>query len=151
MAYTKDEIKKFEEKDKRINRVAICKSLIESKTFTKEEILNETDKIFGVAECFVEYVYNGLTMDKPKQEVQYDYPDWIQYAQVDNFTVPTQEQIKILDVLWAEYKTVCPEQELLNMKPEKLLSNLLKEFSAYPSKQNSISIVLRKIKLKQLM
>lgn len=152
MAYTKEEIAAFDAKDKRINRVAICKSLIESKTFTKEEILNETEKIFAVAERFVTYVYNGVNNDGKKEEIE-EINTWVKVAQLKNLIVPTDIQQDILDKLWEEYKSVCPKQELKNLSRAALLESILLMSSTgtYPSKDESIKVVLQRIKLASII
>jgi len=142
--YSAEEIVAFNEKDLRINRVAICKSLIESGRNKSNEVKENCE----MANAYVEFVYNGLPdagvgdRQSVKALVVPDTStiDWIGLAKDNKLAVP--DNVKVLDRLWDEYK----KEYGVGSNPAKLLSDVYSAFHKYPTKMDSIKTVLTKIR-----
>ena len=145
--YSAEEIKGFNEKDLRINRVAICKSLIESGRNKSNEVKENCE----MANAYVEFVYNGLSdagvgdghgdlipvvSNTPEESTV----DWIGLAKDNKLAVP--DNIKVLDRLWDEYK----KEYGVGSNPTKLLSDVYGAYHKYPTKMDSIKTVLKRIR-----
>jgi len=144
--YSQEEIKGFNEKDLRINRVAILKSLLESGRNNEEQIKENCE----MANAYVDFVYNGLpdagVGDGQSVEVlvvpdtEESSIDWKGLATDNKLAVP--DNIKVLDRLWDEYK----KEYGVGSNPAKLLSDVYDAYHKYPTKMDSIKTVLTKIR-----
>lgn len=136
--YSKEEIKGFEEKDKRISKLALLKSLIEK--LSVEEIY-DTKTIFELADKYVDYVYDrvkpAVCSSKAVAEIS-----WEEVAKEINVTIPNETNIKVLNVLMDEYKT----KFKVGVNKATLLSHIIKAHGKYPTNLNSISLILEQIK-----
>ena len=147
--YSPEEIKGFQEKDLRINRVAVIKSLIES----GRNSANEVEENCMIVEQYVKFIYNVIeTKEQTKngtKPFEYVKPDWVL---IGTGTIPTQEEIKVLDLLWIEYRQLCSgKEQKVSLNPVLLCDLIIKVFGKYPTNKNSISKVLSKIKLEQVL
>ena len=144
--YSSEEIKVFEDKDRRINRVAILKSLIGSGRNNEEQIKENCE----MANAYVEFVYNGLPdvgVDVGQgvqvlvaPDTMESTIDWKSIATDNKLAVP--ENIKVLDRLWDEYK----KEYGVGSNPAKLLSDVYNAYHKYPTKMDSIETVLTRIR-----
>ncbi|MBE3037083.1 MAG: hypothetical protein IMZ70_08410 [Candidatus Atribacteria bacterium] len=144
--YSSEEVKAFDKKDLRINRVAILKSLLESGRNNEEQIKENCE----MANAYVEFVYNGLPdvgVDIGQSVKVLVVPDtvectidWKVVATDNKLAVP--ENIKVLDRLWDEYK----KEYGVGSNPAKLLSDVYGAYHKYPTKMDSIETVLTKIR-----
>ena len=135
--YSKEEIKGFEAKDLRINRVALLKSLIESGRNSVNEIAENKE----IAEQYVGYIYNGVTgigVDTGKDESI----NWVDLALELNLAIPNGTNVKVLNALWDEYKNIAKA----SAKPAALLIHIIDKFGKFPSKPDSIELVLDSLK-----
>lgn len=149
MSYTKEEVQKFEAKDKRISKLAILKSLIEKLPL---EVVYEVNKICELTDKYVDFVYNGAkpvvcsdeVTSSVKTSVKSDTIDWKKEAAYGSVPVPTPENIKILRLVMDEYKqTVIGKGVEIN--PAALLSTIYKARGKYPTKCSSVPLVLKLI------
>jgi len=142
--YSKEEVQAFNDKDLRINRVAILKSLLESGRSENDQIEENCE----MANAYVDFVYNGLPdagvgdRQSVKELVVPDTStiDWIGLAKDNKLAVP--DNIKVFDRLWDEYK----KEYGVGSNPAKLLSDVYSAFHKYPTKMDSIKTVLTKIR-----
>ena len=142
--YSKEEVAAFNAKDKRINRIAMLKSLIESGRNKSNEVKENCE----MANVYVEFVYNGLPdagvgdRQSVKELVVPDTStiDWIGLAKDNKLAVP--DNIKVLDRLWDEYK----KEYGVGSNPVKLLSDVYSAYHKYPTKMDSIKTVLKRIR-----
>ena len=150
MAYSAEEIKAFADKDLRITKIAICKSLIEK--LSMEEI-NDTEKVFELADKYVDYIYGVSALDsrthvdkgiesgtEPEERVVY---------KLDLASIPNEAETKILDAIFAEYKSQCPKGKTLNYT--KLCNSTIKAFGKYPTSKSSVSKVMSVVKLETIL
>ena len=93
--YSKEEVKAFENKDLRISKLAITKSLIEKLPL---EDIYDVKKVTELVEKYINYVYEerstkggsvGCVADSIK------LPNWEQLAEGLNFAIPNAENIKL--------------------------------------------------------
>jgi len=140
MAYTKEEIKSFAEKDMRISKLAIVKSLIEKLPL---EDVYDVEKITTLAEKYVNYVYleHKSVKDDSKRDTKHE-PNWEQLAIGLNLAVPNSQSIKILNLIMDEYKKAYKA----SANPKKVLVHILGKFGKYPAKTESVKIVLDSLK-----
>lgn len=141
MAYTKEEIKAFAEKDLRISKLAITKSLIE-----KSEDIYDVGKVTKLAEKYVDYVYAerkdatkrgkaGCVASDTKQI------NWEQIATGLNFAIPNATNIKILNQVADEYKKATKA----NANPNDILIHILNTFGKYPHNPESVEKVVKSL------
>jgi len=138
VAYTKDEIKSFEEKDLRISKLAIVKSLIEKLPL---EDVYEVKKITELTEKYVDYVYlkrgeAGCVSSVTKHEV-----NWEQIAIGLNLAIPNSQNVKMLNHLIDEHKKATKA----SVNPKAVLVHILKVFGQYPTKIESVTKVLESL------
>ena len=149
MAYTKEEIKAFVDKDLRISKLAITKSLIE-----KSEDIYDVDKVTELAEKYIDYVYEERR-DKPERKdvtkrgqagcVASDAkhePNWEQVAIGLNLAIPNSQNIKILNQVVDEYKKAYKA----SANPKDVLVCCIDKFGTYPTKSSSAEKVVRNLK-----
>jgi len=141
--YSKEEIKAFAEKDLRISKLAIVKSLIEKLDL---EDVYEVSKVTELAEKYIDYVY-----EERKETTKRGFagcvasntkPDWGQIAVGLNLAIPNSQNIKILNQVLGEYK----KANKASANPNDVLVHILNTFGKYPSKQESIKTVLESLK-----
>jgi len=142
--YTKEEVAAFEAKDLRINKVAVIKSLIES----GRNSANEVKENCMMVEQYVKYIYevpeeNGKLEKDTAKEVKWS----------DAIVQPTENEIKILDAIWSEYEKDCYNGiEMAKYASRHTLCKLIIDiFGKYPTNKNSISKVMKQIKLEQIL
>lgn len=138
--YSEKEIKAFAEKDLRISKLAITKSLIE-----KSEDIYEVKKITDLAEKYIDYVYAersakrgqvGCIASNTEQS-----PDWEQVAVGLNLAIPNAENIKILNQVTDEYK----KANKASVNPTDILVHLLNTFGKYPVKTGSVTKIVQSL------
>ena len=135
MAYSEKEIKAFEAKDLRINRVALLKSLIESGRNTNENVEENKE----IADKYVKYIYGLEVVCNDKKEAEID---WKSEAESMGVPIPTPENIKILRLVMDEYKKV---KGGVKIAPNTLLNTIYKARNKYPTNVSSVSLVLKLI------
>jgi hypothetical protein len=150
MPYTPEEIKQFEAKDKRINRAAMLKSLIEglgaSSSAYQSYVSDITDRLFRAelmeaADDFVEYIYKDTNGDKPKSANL--EPDENVYSKpTDGVPKPTPEQDEILGDIIQKYYAQDPSNAI---NEDKLKQAVITEFGKYPTNPASVDVVVDRI------
>lgn len=138
MAYTEREVKAFAEKDLRISKLAITKSLIE-----KSEDIYDVEKITDLAEKYIGYVYEERRSATKRGQagcVASDAKptDWEQIAVGLNLAIPTSQNIKILNQILDEYK----KAHKASTNPKAVLVCCISKFGTYPTKTESVSKVI---------
>lgn len=138
MAYTKDEIKSFAEKDLRISKLAITKSLIE-----KSEDIYDVQKVTELAEKYIDYIYAKRNDNTKRGSADCEISDtkltdWKQVAIGLNLAIPTCQNIKILNQVLDEYK----KAHKASANPRDILVHILNTFGKYPAKTESVSKVV---------
>jgi len=131
--YTEKEIKSFAEKDLRISKLAIVKSLIEK--LSLEDIYG-VNKIIDLSEKYIDYVYSERKGDTEMAI------DWAHLAEGLNLAKPNTANIKILNLLLDKYKQV----NKASANPSDVITHIFRRFGKYPEKQNSIKIILESLK-----
>lgn len=146
--YTEKEIQEFRDKDLRISKLAITKSLIE-----KSEDIYDVQKITNLVEKYIDYVYEerrdkqehkdatkrgqvASVGDNTKHE-----PNWEQVAIGLNLAIPTSQNIKILNQVADEYK----KANKASANPKDILVHIIGTFGQYPSKTESVETVLKSL------
>ena len=146
MAYSETEIKAFAEKDLRISKLAITKSLIEK--LPLEEIY-EVQKVTELSEKYIDYIYAerqskcstkggqaGCVASDAKHQV-----NWEQIAIGLNLAIPNAENIKILSQIADEYKKAYKA----SANPKDILVHILNTFGKYPKSQSSVEKVVKSL------
>ncbi len=140
MAYTKDEIKSFQEKDLRISKLAIVKSLIE-----KSEDIYDVEKVTELAEKYINYVYAerstkggqaGCVASGAEHKI-----NWEQIAIGLNLAIPTSQNVKILNQVVDEYKKATKA----SANPKDILVLCINVFGSYPTKTESVNKVVKSL------
>ena len=139
MAYSETEIKAFAEKDLRISKLAIVKSLIEK--LLLEDVCN-VKKVTELAEKYVDYVYlkrgeAGCVSSVTKREV-----DWEQIAVGLNLAIPTSQNVKMLNHLIDEHN----KETKASANPKDILTHIIEVFGQYPTKIESVTKVIESLK-----
>lgn len=143
MAYSEKEVKAFAEKDLRISKLAITKSLIEKLPL---EDVYEVQKVIELAKKYIDYVYAersvkggsvGDVADSTKHK-----PNWEQLAIGLNLAIPTSQNIKILNQVIDEYKKAYKA----SANPSEILVHIFNTFGKYPTKTESVSKVIDNLK-----
>ena len=136
MAYSEKEVKAFAEKDLRISKLAIIKSLIE-----KSEDIYDVQKVTELVEKYINYVYAersakrgsvGCVADNTEQT------DWEQIAIGLNLAIPNAANIKILNQVADEYK----KANKASTNPKAVLVHILNTFGKYPHNPESVSKIV---------
>lgn len=146
MAYSKEEIKAFAEKDLRISKLAIVKSLIE-----KAEDIYEVQKITELAEEYINYVYEERRDISERKDATKrgdvscvtdpTEPKWGELAVGLNLAIPTSQNVKILNQILDEYK----QAHKASANPTDVLSHCINRFGGYPAKTESVSKVIKSL------
>ena len=135
--YTDKEIKSFEDKDRRINRCAMLKSLIEN--LSVEEV-HETEKVCELADKYVNWIY-GVKSPVCNSEAVAEV-SWEEVAKEINITIPDKTNIKVLNILIDEYKN----KFKVGVNKAILLSHIIKAHGKYPTNTKSVELILKQIK-----
>ena len=147
--YSKEEIKAFAQKDLRISKLAIVKSLIEK--LPLEEIY-EVNKVEKLAERYVDYIYaERKETTKRGQAKPTSYADvasvgdntegtkWEQIAKGLNLAIPNSQNIKILNQVTDEYKKAYKA----SANPDDILVHIINTFGKYPHNPESVEKVVQ--------
>ncbi len=144
MAYTEKEIKSFAEKDLRISKLAITKSLIEKLDL---EDVYDVQKVTELAEKYVDYIYAERNDNTKRGRADCEISDakhkinWEQIAIGLNLAVPNATNIKILNQITDEYK----KANKASANPKSILVHILNTFGKYPVKTESVSKVVKSL------
>ena len=147
MGYSDVDKQEFRNKDLRISKLAIVKSLIEK---CSEEDVYEVERITELAEKYIDYVYEerrnkserkdatkrgqtGCVASNTKHE-----PNWEQVAIGLNFAIPNSQNIKILNRVADEYKKAYKA----NANPKDILVHIMSAFGKYPHNPESASKIV---------
>ena len=140
MAYTKAEIKVFEDKELRIVRQAILKKLIEK---CKLEDVYGVDKVTELTERYVDYVYTERKETTKRGQVasvgdNTEGTEWEQIAKGLNLAIPNSQNIKILNQVTDEYKKAYKA----SANPSDILVHIINTFGKYPHNPESVSKIV---------
>ena len=144
--YSKEEVKAFAEKDLRITKLAILKSLIEK---LSEEDVNEVCKITDLVEKYVDYVYEERRDKQEHKETtkrgqvasvgdNTEGTKWEQIALGLNLAIPNSQNIKILNQVADEYKKAYKA----SANPSDILVHVINTFGKYPHNPESVSKIV---------
>lgn len=141
--YTREEIKSFVEKDLRISKLAIVKSLIEKLPL---EDVCEVNKITELSEKYVDYVYEERKETTKRGQAgcvasNTEGTKWEQIAQGLNLAIPNSQNIKMLNLLLDEYKKAYKA----SANPDSILVHIINTFGEYPTKTKSVETVLKSL------
>ena len=152
--YSEKEIKSFAEKDLRISKLAIVKSLIEKLPL---EDVEKAHKITELSEKYVDYVYKERKettkrgQAKPTSSAQVASvgddtkgTKWEQIALGLNLAIPNSQNIKILNQVADEYKKATKA----SANPKDILVHIMGTFGKYPHNPESVSKVVESLNLK---
>jgi len=134
--YTKEEIKSFTEKDLRISKLAIVKSLIEK---LSEEDVYGVEKVTKLSEKYIDYVYKERSAKRGQAGMTIN---WACLAEGLNLAKPNTENIKILDWVFNEYKQV----NKASANPSDILTHIFSHFGKYPRQESSVKVILESLK-----
>ena len=142
--YSKEEIKAFAEKDLRISKLAIIKSLIEK---CSEEDVYEVCKITDLAKKYIDYVYEERKETTKRGQVasvgdNTEGTEWEQIAKGLNLAIPNSQNIKMLNLLLDEYKKAYKA----SANPSDILVHIINTFGEYPTKTKSEETVVKSLK-----
>jgi len=149
VAYTKDEIKAFVDKDLRISKLAITKSLIE-----KSEDIYAVQKITELAEKYIDYVYEERSAKRGSVNSVVDKAkptEWEKVAVGLNLAIPNSQNIKMLNQLADEYKEAQKASDNpseYNWSRSTILVHILNTFGQYPTKTESVKKIVESLNLK---
>jgi hypothetical protein len=141
--WTKEEIKAFADKDLRISKLAIVKSLIEKLPL---EDAYEVEKITELAEKYIDYVYEERRIAKRGQvasvgdDTKHE-PNWEQVAIGLNLAIPNSQNVKILNQILDEYKKAYKA----SANPKDVLVCCIDKFGTYPTKSSSVEKVVKQL------
>jgi hypothetical protein len=153
MPYTPEEIKQFEAKDKRINRAAMLKSLIEglgaSGNAYKSYVGDISDPVFrgklkDAAEDFVDYIYGGTETPPTGENPAINKPKPYQ-GYTHSLPEPTREQVEILKQVIVKYYDTGYNGDSINV--DRLKQAILTEFGKYPTNPASVDVIVDRIPL----
>ena len=145
--YSRDEIKGFEEKDLRISKLAILKSLIEK--LPEKEVYN-TICVCELAEQYIDYVYEKKQVarsDKVATDIYGEKPpidSWEQAAKMRHYVIPNETNIKVLNLFVDKYE----KKFRTSVSKDAVLSHIIIGHGTYPTKSKSVELILSKINLK---
>jgi hypothetical protein len=138
--YTEKEIKSFAEKDLRISKLAITKSLIE-----KSEDIYDVQKVTELVEKYIDYVYEERTTKRGSVSCVADetkhITNWEQLAIGLNLAIPTSQNIKMLNQVADEYK----KAHKASANPKNVLNCCMQKFGSYPTKSSSAEKVVKQL------
>ena len=146
MVWTKEEVKNFAEKDLRISKLAIVKSLIEK--LSKEDV-NEVCKVTDLVERYIDYVYKERKETTKRGQVasvgdDTEGTEWEQIAEGLNLAIPNSQNIKMLNLLLDEYKKAYKA----SANPSDILVHIINTFGEYPTKTKSVETVVKSLQQK---
>jgi len=144
VAYTEKEVKAFAEKDLRISKLAVTKSLIEKLPL---EDVYDVEKITELAENYIDYIYAerrdatkrgsvGCVADSTKHK-----PNWEQLAIGLNLAIPNATNVKILNQVIDEYN----KAHKASANPNDILVHILSTFGRYPAKTESVKKIVQSL------
>jgi len=138
--YSKEEIAAFKEKDLRISRLAILKSLIEK---CSEEDVYGVDKIVELMAKYIDYVYEERKETTKRGQVasvgdSTEGIKWEQIAKGLNLAIPNSQNIKILNQVIDEYK----KAHKASANPPDILVHIISTFGKYPHNPESVSKIV---------
>ena len=138
--YSKEEIKAFAEKDLRISKLAIIKSLIEK---CSEEDVYEVCKITDLAKKYIDYVYEERKETTKRGQVasvgdNTEGIKWEQIAKGLNLAIPNSQNVKILNQVTDEYKKAYKA----SANPSDILVHIINTFGKYPHNPESVGKVV---------
>jgi len=141
--YTKEEIKSFTEKDLRISKLAIVKSLIEK---LSEEDVYGVEKVTKLSEKYIDYVYEERSAKRGQSgcvtsNAKPTRPEWEQLATGLNLAIPNSQNIKILNQIFDEYKKAYQA----SANPADILVHISNVFGRYPTKTESVKKVIQSL------
>jgi len=147
--YSKEEIAAFNEKDLRISKLAITKSLIE-----KSEDIYDVQKITDLVEKYIDYVYTERRDATKRGQAEptssadagcvasnTEDTNWEQIAEGLNLAIPTSQNIKILNRVVDEYK----KAHKASANPTDILTHIIDTFGKYPTNTESVEKVLKSL------
>ncbi len=145
MGYSDEEIQEFRNKDLRISKLAITKSLIEKLPL---EDIYEVGKVTDLTEKYIDYVY-----EERKETTKRGQTDcvigstehkvnWEQVAIGLNFAIPNSQNIKMLNHLIDEHN----KANKASANPKDILTHIINVFGQYPTKTESVTKVLESLK-----
>lgn len=145
--YTKDEIKSFAEKDLRISKLAITKSVIE-----KSEDIYDVQKVTELVEKYIDYIYEERRDNTERSAkrgqvgcvaspAKLSCPEWEQIAIGLNLAIPNSQNIKILSQVCDEYNKATKA----SANPKDVLVYIINTFGKYPTKTESVSKVVQSL------
>lgn len=139
--YSKEEIQEFKNKDLRISKLAIVKSLIEK--LSLEDVYG-VEKITELAGKYIDYVYieRNTKRDDAGCITGNTIWQWGEIATGLNIAIPNSQNIKILNQIADEYKKAY--KAIAN--PDDILVHIMNTFGRYPEKQSSIKTILESLK-----
>ncbi len=143
MAWTKDEIKSFGEKDLRISKLAIVKSLIDK--LSLEDVYG-VKKITELSKKYINYVYaerrdvseRSTKRGKADCVISSAEPEWEQIAIGLNLAIPNSQNVKILNQVLDEYKNAYKA----SANPTDILGHIMNTFGRYPEKTESVKKIV---------
>ena len=154
-SYSKEEIKSFEEKDLRISKLAILKSLIEKYPDVNDYGEFDVPKMLKLADKFIDYVYgrvdNGAVLDVCAPGLSGDDIDWSKVATQCDVVEPAKNAKKVLDLLWGEYRKLCSKEQETQLCPFMLCQSIIRFCGKYPVNVNSVGKVMSVIKLESIL
>lgn len=150
MSYTEKEIEEFHKKDIRISRSGIVQALIQSGVFTYDQII-DSGLIKATAEAYLRWVWDEK---EPLKAVELPHKmtstvNWEIIARQVIAPIPDKFETNILNILWDKYMEDCPDDKVVSA--DLLISQIIKRFNKYPSKESSVSIVMESIPLESLI
>ena len=159
MGYTKEEVEKFDARDKRISKSGIIQALIQSGQFDRAAVV-EADYLTAIAEKYLKWIWGN---DEEKgntqpQEVKTQASSsvglftWEGIASDYNVPAPTEGEKRILDKIIEEY--MIKQQRAGTTGPinrGKLLQQIISRFRKYPTQERSVNIVVESVLLEDLL
>lgn len=139
MAYSDSEIKAFAEKDLRISKLAITKSLIEKLPL---EDVYDVKKVTDLTDKYINHVYlkrgeAGCVSSVTKHEV-----NWEQIAVGLNLAIPDSQNVKMLNHLIDEHNKATKA----SANPKDILTHIINVFGQYPTKIESVTKVIESLR-----
>ena len=146
--WTKEEVKSFAEKDLRISKLAITKSLIE-----KSEDIYDVEKVTKLVEKYIDYVYEERKKITERKETTKrgqvgcvagsteHKVNWEQVAIGLNLAIPNATNVKMLNQILDEYK----EANKASANPKDILTHIINTFGQYPTKTESVEKVVKSL------
>lgn len=133
MSYSEEEKQEFKNRDLRISRQAMLKSLIEK---SELEDVNEVNELCELSEKYVKYIYNGLnTCDKDSEQKVSISSEWINAALNSSLDIPEEKHIKVLELI----------RKKTNLTKVQIMNAIQDEWGKYPTTEKSVDLIVSKI------